>query len=783
MTTGNINLNKEEKVNKRRKRKCISKATLLFEITEYMLAFFMNKITLIGALSPFGISYFASTFPSHYMSFGTIAAFLGILFTGFGISSLKYIAALSLYLLFVILYNKDLSEKKWLSATACSLSLFTAGMVFVVSEGFLLYDTLLLLLEAIISFLSFFAFDKASVLVRTVKNRKYLEPSEVLSLVFLYSALVLSVSSIEYLESAGHVLSVCAVLIISLSSGFELSTATGLLLGTVMSLNSPLPAQIICTYTVSALVSGLFRKYGKVGVSFAFIFANSVVTIYLNASSLTIIDIFCTLSAILVVLLIPKSVFSHISQITSTPLFNFTQSRDKRILQSVTQNLEDASKSFSELSSVFSNLTESTKNSDELSAVSIFDAVFDDVCRNCTLCTYCWHKNYDKTSADLSSLYNSMSDRGTATEFDAPCDFRSQCIKFDDFLEAVNKNYEIHKINLRWASKVHESKLLVSRQFENISSVLTCMKRKFQKGFEFDEMLEGRIRSALDKKGICAEDIKVSMTDYCEVSLTISQREKEEINSSLVASSIGAVLETPVFCIKKNINDTSIFFKFREKANYSLETGFARTSPDGNSKSGDSHAFMPLEDGKYVLCLSDGMGHGKEASMQSKATTELVKKLLSSGFDKETALKIINTFLLFKSRKETFATADICVVNLYSCAIEFIKSGAVSSFIKTDDGVNEIKCSSLPAGAVSELHADCELVYGVNGNYIIMATDGISDVLVTDKENTLIKIIENFKGTSPQELADEIIMHAIAVSSDKIHDDMTVLVSKISENL
>ena len=781
MTTNNINLEKNQAVKKIKKKKGIISKTLFYELTEYFLAFFMSKTCILGTLSPFGISYFAATFPSHEMSFGVIAAFLGILFMGMGVTSLKYIGALALYMLFMMLYNRDISSKKWVSALAGSLSLFSVGMVFVISEGFLIYDTLLLCLESIISFLSFFAFDKASNLLRTIKSRKFLEPNEILSLVFLYSALTMSVSFISGLEGAGHILSVCAVLIISLSSGFQLSTVTGLVLGTVMSLCSVLPAQVICTYTLSSLASGLCRRYGKIGVSFAFIAINALTTIYVNSSSLTIIDIFFTLSAVLIVLLIPKSFLAHMSDILNLNVLPFATSRENRALEAITEKLSHASDSFGELSSIFSHMTESAAKSDILSPTAIFDSVFDDVCKNCNLCTYCWYKNYDSTSSDISSLYNSMTDKGFATEFDAPCQFRAECIRFDDFLESVNKNYEIHKINLAWASKVRESKSLVAQQFENISSVLGGIKKQFQKGFNYDEILETKIRASLDKKGISASFIRVVLTDCYEVTVKVLTSEKDHSCTGLIASTVGACLETPVFPVAKKCSKDELTLKFREKANFSLDVGFAKTSPDGNTKSGDSHAFMPLEDGKYILCLSDGMGHGKEASRQSKTTTELIKKLLSLGFDKEIALKIINTFLLFNSKKETFATADICVANLYSGALEFIKSGAVSSFIKTAEGVKEIKCSSLPTGAISNLYADCELEYATGGDYIIMTTDGISDVFMEEDKNYLKEIIENFKDGSPQDLADEIITNALSRSFDKAHDDMTVLVSKISE--
>ncbi len=780
MTTNSVNLKQEEAVKKIRKRKGFRFKTIIFELSEYFFAFFMCKINILGTLSPFGISYFAATFPQHEMSFGMIAAFLGILFMGISVTSLKYIGTLALYLLFMMLYNKDISEKKWISALAGSLSLFSVGMLFVISEGLLLYDTLLLCLETIISFLSFFAFSNASQLIRTIKSRKFFEPKEVLSLVFLYSALILSVSTVSGLEEAGHILSVCAILIVSLSSDFQLSTITGAILGVVMSFSSVLPAQLICTYTLSAFVAGLFKRYGKLGVSFAFIFTNAMTTIYINASSLTIIDVFCSFSAALIIFLIPKSFFSHLSELLNCSRISFRSSGESRALETITDKLSHISESFGELSSIFSQMTENAAKSDILSPTSVFDSVYDAVCRNCSLCTYCWYKNYDKTASDISELYNSMTDRGYAIEFDAPCSFRSECVKFDDFLEALNKNYEIHKINLGWASKVNESKTLVAQQFENISLILNGIRKQFQKGFDYDEMLETKIRAALDKKGISVSFVRVSLTDCYEVIIKAPSCKGNRLCSSVIASTVGACLETPVFSVGRNCSKDECVLKFREKANFSLDVGFAKTSPDGNTKSGDSHAFLPLEDGKYILCLSDGMGHGKEASRQSRTTTELIKRLLTLGFDKETALKIINTFLLFSSKKETFATADICVVNLYSGALEFIKSGAVSSFIKTANEIKEIKCSSLPAGAFSALNADCELEYASVGDYIIMATDGISDVLLKEDKNHLKRIIENFKGGSPQDLADEIIMNALALSQDEIRDDMTVLVSKVS---
>lgn len=766
-----------------RKKVNISQKINPYEILEYILSFLMNKISLFGTLSPFGISYFAATFPSHELSLGTICAFLGILLSGFGISSLKYIGALSLYLIFMLIYNKDVSKKNWISGLAGTLSLFVSGTIFVIMEGFLLYDMMLLVLESILCFVSFFAFSNSSLSIRTFKTRKFFESADVLSIVFLFAAILLSVMTTNGMQPLAETFAVSAILLIAYTGGFYLSSSAGLILGIVMSINTPLPAQVICTYTISALCAGLLKNYGKLGVSFGFLAANAIIMIYLNSSTVTIINFVCTAFATLIILLIPKSFIDKAGEFISTPIINYQTQNTNYEKDIISQKLKDSSDSLFELSKLFSVMTDKATKTNELSPGAIFDSTIDSVCKDCNLCTYCWHKNYDESIKMVSSMYSQMSERGYAIEFDAPPEFRSQCIRFDDFLESVNKNYEIQKINISWASRVLESRNIVSEQFRNISSVLLNLGNQVKQGFSRDHIIETKIKAELDKKGLCAENVKVIYTDCYEVMLTTDARGKERACRDLISTTIGSVLGVPVYIENNTCSESSCFFKFCEKAKFSAEIGFAKTSDVLSGQSGDSHLYSPLPGGRYVLCLSDGMGRGKDASIQSKMTVNLVKRLLSLGFDKETTLKIINTFLLFKSQKETFATADVCVLNLHSGAMEFIKSGAENTYIKSKNSVTKIKCTSLPAGTISKLDADCELLYAKDGDFIVMATDGIIELLENKEQNLIKSIIENYSGTTPQELADKILKAAMQKRKKSGFDDMTVLVSKISEEM
>ena len=60
----------------------------------------------------------------------------------------------------------------------------------------------------------------------------------------------------------------------------------------------------------------------------------------------------------------------------------------------------------------------------------------------------------------------------------------------------------------------------------------------------------------------------------------------------------------------------------------------------------------------------------------------MLQRLLSSGFDKDTSIELINGALSINTEEDTFATLDIAIVDLYAGNIEFIKNGACPTYIK-----------------------------------------------------------------------------------------------------
>ncbi len=751
----------------------------VFELTEYILLLLLSKIYLFGAMSPFALSYFAATFPKQKRRLAFLAAALGLMVAGMGIHILKYAGAFVIAGAAFILMAEEISRYRFLYGAVPSVSLFITGMVFVAFDGFLMYDFLQLILECILVFLFYFAFDKSAVLIRGLEKRKVFEPVEGLALIILAACVILSFKTFPYFEGAAHVLSVLVVLVSGLVGGFPLSCGAGIMLGLVNSIAEVMPAQIVSVYAVSSLFAGLLQKKGRWGVLLGFFAANGAATLYFSSSANTVIGFYYVILSGIILFLLPDRMLQVFGEVVKAP--SYEEASMERLREIMSDKLTNAAHSFTELSDLFSNVVSNRISEDMHDPGALFDRTAEAVCRDCTLMPYCWQKDYNSTRRTLLNLYDKMELHGAASEKNIPTEFQHGCIRLDAFVEALNKSYELHKINLMWAGRVNESRQLAIHQFKNISSVLKHLKHELAEAPSDALRLERKVLAALDRNGIEARRVTITGRDALKVTLEMESCGGARICAKKVATALGHALGVPMIKMPSECGEGTCKLTFCEMVRYGIETGYARMTGQGEKTSGDNHMLTHSSDGKYVLALSDGMGQGSDAEEQSKMTIHLIKRLLQAGFDKETAMRLINSMLLVSNECESFATADLCLVNLYSGGLEFIKIGAAASYIKKKDKVERVHCATLPVGLIQEPETECELKYAGAGDFVIMVTDGVTDVLEQDDDNKLARLITSYLGHSPQQLADEILQAAIVASGGRAKDDMTVLVARLKE--
>jgi len=160
----------------------------------------------------------------------------------------------------------------------------------------------------------------------------------------------------------------------------------------------------------------------------------------------------------------------------------------------------------------------------------------------------------------------------------------------------------------------------------------------------------------------------------------------------------------------------------------------------------------------------------------------MLERLLSTGFDKDTSIDLINSTIL-NTNEDIFATLDIAIVDLYKGNIEFIKNGACPTYIKNKKKVQIIKSLSLPAGLLDKINLTTYDKEMEKDDYIIMCSDGIldSNIEFKNKELWLKYLIEDIETENTQKMADIILNEAIDNNYGIAKDDMSIIVCHIGE--
>ena len=148
----------------------------------------------------------------------------------------------------------------------------------------------------------------------------------------------------------------------------------------------------------------------------------------------------------------------------------------------------------------------------------------------------------------------------------------------------------------------------------------------------------------------------------------------------------------------------------------------AEWDTSGESVSGDAVTSFEA-DGRFYMVISDGMGSGKEAALTSGVCVTLLEKLIRSGAELETALKMLNR-IIRASGRETSATVDIAEIDLVTGEARFVKSGAAPSFVLRDGGIFRLQSKTVPIGIIRALDAEMIKFDIAAGDTIVMVSDG-----------------------------------------------------------
>ncbi len=232
---------------------------------------------------------------------------------------------------------------------------------------------------------------------------------------------------------------------------------------------------------------------------------------------------------------------------------------------------------------------------------------------------------------------------------------------------------------------------------------------------------------------------------------------------TLLSGVIGRELELPEI----GGSNERIRITASECTRLSAKVGAYQLSRGGNRVCGDCYDCFTGADGALYIILSDGMGTGSRARVDATMACSVMAKLLKSGITLNAALETVNTVLMVKSADESFATLDICKIDLNSGECAVYKAGAATTYIKSDDRLVRASLSSPPAGTGGKLTVPAQKFVVRRGDIIIMMSDGAAP-----DEQWLSR--ELSRPSEPSELSER-IAKASRASENGRDDDISVI--------
>jgi stage II sporulation protein E len=336
-----------------------------------------------------------------------------------------------------------------------------------------------------------------------------------------------------------------------------------------------------------------------------------------------------------------------------------------------------------------------------------------------------------------------------------------------------------------WQRKLLENKSLMAEHLEDIARIMTGVAGEARRCEPMGERRFKQIARALKEIGIQIKNLYLieNETGRMEISISMKNNKRNTVATEEVGDLLAVLLNIRLVCTADNpffVTEEWKTYYYVEEACFHVLTGAALAVKETEKVSGDNYAFFNTGTGNQTAVLSDGMGSGEKACADSSMVVELMQKFLEAGFQTQTAVQMINSSLVSGEESLNMSTLDLCSIDLYSGDCRFVKVGSASSYIKRQHLVDRISSGNLPMGIFQKPDMETVSRQLMDGDYIIMVSDGVLDALSQGMgEEMLLEIIGNTNLENPGEMANAILNFCIHQSRGRIRDDMTVLVTGI----
>ncbi len=783
----------------------------IFSLQKIIIYILTIMISMVGfgvdenIIAPFGLAMVAASISNGIpIAMVYLASLLGTAIKFGGSNTLSFIFTTILMLLMVLIKrpvkNEEENEKIKLGAYLF-ISIFLVQIIRMIFKGFYFYDMLVAVTTSVSSYIFYKIFVNSLDVISKYGVKKVFSIEEVIGASLLIAIASISLSNIQIFSfSLRNIICIFIILVLGWRNGVLVGGISGITIGIVLGIIGDGNTSLIAAYAISGMLAGLLNRFGKIGVIIGFTLGNILIAYSANGGLTNVIMFQEIVIASVGLLAMPKKSKINIDTIIpQTKLLpeagRVLEANDEALikLNSISKTISDIAENYKQdefyekneeafedevmksIEGMEDNLLyDDIYNNDGNILKDVFDNLMENgiLTQNAIISIFAKHNTFLMSSDDISS--NEIEEK-----------------EIRDMLKAINSAYRICKVNLVWQKKLGEANKNMSEQLKTVKNAIENITEEMTET-EDDEFKDykDKIKNYLKEKAIELKDLKIkrentgrfivnAYTDIC------NNADGKDCPIKQISKGIANVLGEKMAMQDQKcgirLNKNLCSFTYISDDKFLLQTGVASAKKEGETVSGDITSSVRLGDGKYLFTISDGMGTGKTAQKNSKIAVNMLERLLSSGFEKETSLKLINSAILTANKEDNYATLDINILDLYAGNIQLVKSGACPTYIKRRRNVSIIKSNSLPSGIMNEVSVDTYEKDLENGDIIVSCSDGIIDSSTeyANRDLWLKYLLEDIQTDSPERIADIILKEAVDNCVGKPKDDMSVVVMKV----
>ena len=791
-------------------KEVMSRLFSINNIVIYILTFMISMVGLGNEnsmmIAPFGIALVAAGISNGvpiaviYMS-----SIIGTSIRFGGNTTLMYVIS-SIVMLLLVLIKKPIKHEeeteKYKLGGYIFFSILLTSFFKIVFTKFYLYDVLQSLTLCVTAYIFYKIFVSSISVISQYGKKRIFSIEEVVGASLMVAIAISSLGHAEIMSfSIKNILCIFLVLVLGWRNGILVGGVSGITVGIVLGIIGDGNPILIATYAISGMLAGLLNRFGKIGVIIGFVLGNIIIAYSANGGTRNIIQFQEILIASIGLLALPKKTKIKIEDIIpNTKLLPEAVGRIEEgsetllKLNSISKTISDISDNYKKDNSYEENLAqfehEVQKSIENIEDNLLYDYIsgndddiiqdlFDNIIENNVLT-----ENGVISVLTKHNIYIMNSDDAETKV--------AELKEIREMIKAINVAFNKCKSSAIWRKRIQENNLNMSTQLNSVKAAIddiTDNITKEDKSANYYKLKE-RLKNNLLDEEVLVKEISVKQEKsgrYIIKAYTSICNDHDGNNCPIkkIQKQINKLLKEKVKIQNQKcgirVDKETCEYTYITEDKYIIQTGIAKTKKDDSIVSGDMMSQTRLGDGKYLLAISDGMGSGPEAKRNSKIAISMLERLLSSGFDKETSINLINSAILTANKDEMYATLDIEILDLYAGKMQLLKNGACPTYIKNNKKVTMIKSTSLPAGVMNSVKVDTYDKDISDEDIIVICSDGIieSNNEYANRELWVKHLLEDIETDRPERIADIILREAIDNNFGKAKDDMSVIVAKI----